>query len=51
MEMSDFQNIVSEVELLQVPILLIEFTENNNKQFYKNSQYLFIDKDFVDWKD
>lgn len=36
--------------MLNVPLLLVEFTEKAKRRFYKNADLLFIDQDFVDWK-
>ncbi|MGN1283390.1 MAG: type II-A CRISPR-associated protein Csn2 [Limosilactobacillus sp.] len=46
----DFCELLSEVQLLNISLLLVEFTEKSKRQFYKNADLLFIDQDFVDWK-
>ncbi|MBD5806793.1 type II-A CRISPR-associated protein Csn2 [Limosilactobacillus walteri] len=35
---------------LKIPVLLIEFTEIDNRQYYQNAEFYYIDEDFVDWK-
>lgn len=35
---------------LKIPVLLVEFTEMDNRQYYGNADFYYIDKDFVDWK-
>ncbi|MBC8744588.1 type II-A CRISPR-associated protein Csn2 [Lactobacillus sp. Marseille-P7033] len=35
---------------LKIPVLLVEFTELDNRQYYGNADFYYIDKDFVDWK-
>ncbi|MCC4423569.1 type II-A CRISPR-associated protein Csn2 [Limosilactobacillus reuteri] len=35
---------------LKIPVLLIEFTEIDNRRYYGNADFYYIDKDFVDWK-
>lgn len=35
---------------LKVPLLLVEFTELDNRQYYQNAEFYYIDQDFVDWK-
>lgn len=46
----EFSKLLSEVQMLNVPLLLVEFTEKSKRQFYKNTEFLFIDQDFVDWE-
>lgn len=47
----EFTSLLSEVNSMQIPLLLVEFTELNNMSFYQNADALFIDQDFVDWKE
>lgn len=35
---------------LKIPVLLIEFTEIDNRRYYGNANFYYIDRDFVDWK-
>lgn len=35
---------------LKIPVLLVEFTELGNRQYYGNTDFYYIDKDFIDWK-
>ena len=46
----EFDTLLSEVQMLNVPLLLVEFSEKAKRRFYKNADLLFIDQDFVDWK-
>lgn len=47
----EFTSLLSEVNSMQIPLLLVEFTELNKMSFYQNADTLFIDQDFVDWKE
>lgn len=35
---------------LEIPVLLIEFTEMSNRKYYGDVEFYYIDQDFVDWK-
>lgn len=45
----EFKDLLSEIRSMNIPLLLVEFTELNDKSFYQNANVLFIDQDFVDW--
>lgn len=47
---SQFRELLMENEQLNIPILLIEFTEMSKRDYYGKSQFYYIDEDFVDWK-
>lgn len=47
---SEFYELQTEVKRLNIPLLLIEFSEINERSFYQESNFLFIDQDFIDWK-
>lgn len=47
----EFTSLLSEVNSMQIPLLLVEFTELNKMSFYQNADALLIDQDFVDWKE
>ncbi|WP_295730769.1 type II-A CRISPR-associated protein Csn2 [uncultured Limosilactobacillus sp.] len=46
---SEFCELQAEVKSLNIPLLLIEFSEINERSFYQESNCLFIDQDFIDW--
>lgn len=46
----EFCDLTETVAQLQVPLLLIEFTEMERRDFYGNADVLYIDQDFVDWQ-
>lgn len=46
----EFCDLLSEVSSMQIPLLLVEFTEIERRSYFQKADYLFIDKDFVDWK-
>lgn len=46
-ELKELQELNTE---LKIPVLLVEFTELSNRQYYGNADFYYIDKDFVDWK-
>lgn len=46
----EFSDLLEEVALLNVPLFLIEFTEFNHRDYYRNADVLYIDEDFVDLK-
>lgn len=46
-ELRELQELNTE---LKIPVLLVEFTELENRQYYGNSDFYYIDRDFVDWK-
>ncbi|WP_281165461.1 type II-A CRISPR-associated protein Csn2 [Liquorilactobacillus sicerae] len=43
------QDLFSLIKVTGIPTLLIEFTDMNQKKFYENSDFYYIDEDFVDW--
>lgn len=45
-----FVDLLSDIQSMQIPLLLVEFTEMSNRDFYGDTEFLFIDQDFVDWK-
>lgn len=47
---AEFKELLQINAELQVPVLLIEFTELDNRKYYENVDFYFIDRDFVDWK-
>lgn len=47
---SEFCDLQAEVKSLNIPLLLIEFSEIDKRSFYKKSNFLFIDQDFIDWE-
>lgn len=46
----EFGVLLREVQNMNIPLLLVEFTELKQRNFYQNAEVMFIDKDFVDWK-
>ncbi|MCH3922894.1 type II-A CRISPR-associated protein Csn2 [Limosilactobacillus sp.] len=47
---AEFGDLLVEVQAMNLPLLLVEFTELKQCDFYQNAEGLFIDQDFVDWK-
>lgn len=47
---AEFHDLQAEVASLNIPLLLIEFSEICKRSFYQKSNFLFIDQDFIDWK-
>lgn len=47
---NEFKHLLDEIQLIGKPLLLVEFTEKNKRELFGNSEFLFIDKDFIDWK-
>lgn len=47
---TDFKNLLQLNTELNIPVLLIEFTEISNRGYYKDADFYYIDRDFVDWK-
>ena len=47
---AQFGDLTSQVESMGIPLLLVEFSEFNKRDFYQNANVLFIDQDFIDWK-
>ncbi|MFT9372275.1 type II-A CRISPR-associated protein Csn2 [Liquorilactobacillus hordei] len=45
-QMEDLATFLQDVML---PIILIEFTDKKTNEFYKNCNFYYIDKDYVDW--
>ncbi|KRL06597.1 CRISPR-associated Csn2 family protein [Liquorilactobacillus hordei DSM 19519] len=45
-QMEDLAAFLQDVML---PLALIEFTDNKANEFYKNCNFYYIDKDYVDW--
>lgn len=47
---TEFNDLLQVNAELKVPTLLVEFTELDNRKYYGNAEFYYIDKDFVDWK-
>lgn len=47
---TQFKELLDDVQQLNIPVLLIEFTEIKNRDYYGKSLFYFVDEDFVDWK-
>lgn len=45
-KMADVSTLVSH---LNIPLIMVEFTDLSQKPFYQNCDFYFIDKDFIDW--
>lgn len=44
--MHDLNTLVSTVK---IPVIMIEFTEMKFQTLYGNTEFYYIDEDFVDW--
>lgn len=44
------QEIISLNREINTTLLLVEFSEFKDKEFYQNCDYYYIDEDFVDWR-
>ena len=50
LDRQEFRDLISEVTEINVPLLLVEFSEFSKQDYYNDSNFLFIDQDFVDWR-
>ncbi|MFD1465493.1 type II-A CRISPR-associated protein Csn2 [Lapidilactobacillus mulanensis] len=51
LSVSQFQELVSLANTLDLYTLLVEFSETEKRDYYANCCYSYIDQDFVDWRD